>query len=69
MKLSVRRCPHCHSHEVFRSRRRGMWEKCVFPLLLLRPVRCYTCMRRHLRFSLIPAEYHSKQGFEQTHVA
>ncbi len=69
MKLSFQRCPYCHSHEVYRSRRRGGWEKFVFPVLLLRPVRCYTCMRRHLRFALVSTQHRREDSVPRSHVA
>ena len=69
MKLSFQRCPYCHSHEVYRSRRRGGWEKLIFPLLLLRPVRCYTCMRRHLRSALVPTQRRRENSVPRSRVA
>jgi hypothetical protein len=69
MKLAYHRCPFCHSHEIYRSRKRGGWEKYVFPLLLLRPVRCYTCMRRHLRFAVVSTEYRREESLHRTHLA
>ncbi len=39
-------CPHCYSQTtMFKSRYRG-WER-FLPLLLIRPVRCAECHRRH----------------------
>jgi hypothetical protein len=43
----VRRCPYCDKHRVRRSRRRGVFESVVLPMLLLRPFRCLECNRRH----------------------
>ena len=44
---SVRRCPNCNSFKVHRSKRRGLSEWVVLPLLLLCPFRCDDCDRRH----------------------
>lgn len=38
-----RSCPDCQSNEIRRSRRRGIIEMAVLPLLLLRPFRCKKC--------------------------
>ena len=43
-----RSCPNCQSKEIRRSRRRGMLEQAVFPLLLLRPFRCKKCSYRFI---------------------
>ena len=40
------RCPDCGCAAAFRSRRRGIFEKLVLPLLFLKPVRCFNCFRR-----------------------
>lgn len=40
----VRKCPKCHSENVFRSRRRSL----EYLLPFLRPYRCYSCERRFL---------------------
>ncbi len=40
----VRRCPKCHSENVFRSRRRTL----EYLLPFFRPYRCYSCERRFL---------------------
>ena len=40
-------CPQCKSLSVHRSRRRGVFEHLVLPLMLLRPYRCWSCDRRH----------------------
>ncbi len=47
---SVRCCPDCNSFRVHRSKRRGLFEWVVLPLLLLRPFRCEDCDRRHYGF-------------------
>ena len=48
--LMVRRCPQCQSNKVHRSHRRGIVEKCLLPLVLLRPLRCDECDYRYLGF-------------------
>ena len=43
-----RRCPRCGRSRVHRSRRRGLREKFVLPLVGLRPYRCEDCDHRFL---------------------
>ena len=43
----VRKCPKCHSENVFRSRRRPL----EYLLPFFRPYRCYSCERRFLMFT------------------
>ena len=51
MKLSIKRpCPHCSSTEVFRSHRRGPFEKYVFSVIGMRPYRCIKCDSRYYAF-------------------
>ncbi len=40
-------CPFCYSQKIFKSRYRGLER--LLPLVLLRPVRCGECSRRHYR--------------------
>jgi len=40
------RCSDCGCAVAFRSRRRGVFEKLILPLLFLKPVRCFNCFRR-----------------------
>lgn len=40
------RCPDCGGTDACRSRRRNFMEKCIFPLVLLRPARCANCFCR-----------------------
>ena len=47
-----RHCPTCGSDHVRRSRRQGLVERIIPPLLMLRPFRCRTCMRRYWGFWL-----------------
>jgi hypothetical protein len=41
-------CPHCGRTEIYISRTEGIWED-LMVLLLLRPVRCRSCMARFYR--------------------
>lgn len=43
----ARKCPKCHSENVFRSRRRSL----EYLLPFFRPFRCYSCERRFLMFT------------------
>ena len=45
---SHRFCPYCHSHRIFRERRKGLvW---ALSLFRLRPYRCRTCYKVHFGF-------------------
>jgi hypothetical protein len=44
--VSVFKCPACGHDEAYSSRPRGMFEKFMLPLFMLRPVRCERCYRR-----------------------
>lgn len=44
-----RYCPKCGSTDIRKSRREGLLERHVFPLLRLRPYRCIYCYRRFFR--------------------
>jgi len=46
--LRVRSCPSCGSKLVGRSRRRGLIESLILPLLFIRPYRCEECHYRYL---------------------
>ncbi len=50
LERGPRRCPHCGSTDVLRSKRRTMVEFVILPLLLLRPFRCHECSVRHIGF-------------------
>ena len=39
----IGQCPSCGSQRVYRSRRRGVAERMLFRLLLVRPYRCESC--------------------------
>jgi VanZ family protein len=47
----VRQCPKCRAARVYRSRRRGHWERCT-RLVPLAPFRCDICGHRFWRFTL-----------------
>lgn len=52
MKLNIKRpCPQCSSNEVFRSHRRGPFEKYFFSVIGLRPYRCIKCESRFYGFA------------------
>lgn len=44
-------CPECDSRQIHLSRRRGILEKTIFALILLRPFRCEKCDLRFFRWS------------------
>jgi len=45
LRIGLKRCPHCHRHDIRTSRPKSLWENLIV-LALLRPVRCHDCMRR-----------------------
>ena len=42
-----RRCPDCGSRDIHRSKRRGITEKLILPLVITRPFRCGECDSRY----------------------
>lgn len=44
--VSAFKCPGCGHNEAYHSRPRGIFEKLVLPLFMLRPVRCERCYQR-----------------------
>jgi hypothetical protein len=52
----MRYCPGCGSREVQRARQRELLDIPLL-LLLLRPFRCHSCMRRFYRCLLAPCWY------------
>jgi len=48
-------CKHCGAHQAYRSRPRGLFEKRVLPLFLLKPVRCENCFHRVYVFRSVRA--------------
>jgi hypothetical protein len=54
--IGLKDCPYCGAPEVFRSRtERTTWLDRACGLLLLRLVRCHSCLRRHYRPAFLPA--------------
>jgi hypothetical protein len=49
-EVGPRRCPHCNGPLVHASRRTGLAEHFVYPLMLMRPFRCGECDNRHKGF-------------------
>jgi hypothetical protein len=47
-------CRDCGSEVGFHSRRRGLTERFILPLFLLKPVRCGECFRRDYRLIFTP---------------
>lgn len=43
-------CPNCKSHNVRRSRRRGLYEGLVLRIVLRAPFRCESCQKRFRTF-------------------
>ena len=56
---SVFHCSECGHDEAYRSRPRGVFERYLLPLLMLRPVRCERCYRRTYALRSIPARLHA----------
>jgi transposase-like protein len=46
-------CPRCHSEHIRRSRRKGIIERRILPMLLVKPFRCEGCDYRFFRWSFI----------------
>jgi DNA-directed RNA polymerase subunit RPC12/RpoP len=42
-------CPECQSKNISKSKRRGLFESVVFPLIQVRPYRCMSCDLRFFR--------------------
>ena len=42
-----RYCPECRGKDIRKSTRRGIHEKSILPLFLLRPFRCMACNSRY----------------------
>jgi hypothetical protein len=55
MSARLFECSNCGGFSGYRSRPRNFMEKFVFPLLLLRPVRCGDCSRRSYQLTFVPA--------------
>ncbi len=48
LRVGRERCPHCDQAEIYVSRPQSLWEELLI-LLLLRPVRCRSCIARFYR--------------------
>ena len=48
LRVGRERCPHCDQAEIYVSRPQG-WREELMILLVLRPVRCRSCMARFYR--------------------
>jgi len=48
LRIALQNCPHCDQSEIYTSRPADAWEKLAV-LLLLRPVRCRSCIARFYR--------------------
>lgn len=55
-------CRDCGSLVGFRSRPRSFGEKCVLPVLFLRPVRCGDCFRRYYRSIFMEVRERNQSG-------
>ena len=59
-----RQCPDCGSHDVARSRRRGL-DSVLLVLLRLRPYRCRHCAERFFAYSAafrVPSHHEESQA-------
>jgi hypothetical protein len=45
-------CPLCESEQIRRSRRHGILERKILPVLFVRPFRCLRCDLRFFRWTL-----------------
>jgi len=45
-------CPCCQSEHIRRSRRKGIIERIILPMLFVRPFRCQRCDLRFFRWSI-----------------
>lgn len=53
LRIGRESCPHCCRPEIYISRSQDIWED-LMVLLLLRPVRCRSCLARFYRPLWIP---------------
>lgn len=65
------RCPDCGNGNAYRSRSKGLFEKAVLPVLMLKPVRCERCYHRSYAFRTVPVQLragsdHSSPGRPQS---
>lgn len=52
--FQVFHCPECGNDEAYRSRARGLIEKSLLLVLMLKPVRCDHCYHRSYAFRGVP---------------
>ena len=50
-RIALMNCPSCQSQRIHHSRRRGLLEKVIFAIALVRPFRCEKCDLRFFRWS------------------
>lgn len=50
------RCPGCGNPDAYRSRPKGLFEKIILPVLMLKPVRCERCYHRSYAFRTVPVQ-------------
>ena len=48
LRVARESCPHCGRSEIYASKPQSFWEELMI-LLLLRPVRCRSCLARFYR--------------------
>ena len=53
LRFGTENCPHCDQGEIYVSRPQGLREELLI-LLLLRPVRCHSCLARFYRPLWLP---------------
>ena len=58
-------CPNCESARIHQSRRKGIVEKLILALLLVRPFRCEVCDQRFFRWSLAASPKGSRAAATQ----
>jgi hypothetical protein len=60
LRIALQHCPHCDQSEIYTSRPADAWEKFAV-LLLLRPVRCRSCIARFYRPLWIATPVHPRR--------
>jgi hypothetical protein len=54
-RITTFECPGCCGPDAYLSRHRGLFEKWILPLVLMRPVRCDFCYIRSYQFVAVSA--------------
>ena len=49
----MRFCPRCKSERVRLSRRRGLFERLILRVILMRPYRCQDCANRYYGLAIL----------------